>query len=107
MFNSGIQINKYVKKWLTGCEALLEKVPKRNMQPLMINPTERPIITWMHGPVEPDYSKSPDGLSFDNVDVAILIVSNDYEESCDIAEIVRNLLELHSYDDENISIPLI
>ena len=106
MYN-GIHINKYVKKWLTSDSKLLELVPRQNMAPLMISPTERPIITWAHGPIEPDYAKCPDGVVVDHVQVGILIVTNDYEQGVDICARVREILELQQYNDADIHIPLI
>ena len=49
----------------------------------------------------------PDGRSFDNVEVSIVVVSDDYEQSINIMSDVRELFEFSSFKDEQITIPLI
>jgi hypothetical protein len=100
---NGIHINKYIRKWLTESPAVTEIVPASNIQPLIISPAKNPFITYTHGPVHPDYSKQ--GKVVDEVQVAIACVSNDYEQSIDIASAVRDALEWHQYKDEFIYIP--
>lgn len=104
---NGIHVNKYIKRWLTGDTALCELVRRENMAPLQVAPTERPIITWSHGPIEPDYAKAPDGQVVDHLQVGIIVVTNDYEEGIDIAARVREIFEMNSYRDEHIHIPVI
>ena len=104
---NAIHINKYIKKWLQGSEKITAVVPKKNIAPLILNPTNFPIITFAHGAIEPDYSMLPEGRSFDNVEVSIVVVSDDYEQSINIMSDVRELFEFSSFKDEQITIPLI
>lgn len=104
MYN-GIHINRYVKRWLTSNQELLALCPKSNMAPLVISPSSYPTVTWMHGPIEPDYTK--DGVIVDKVEVEILIVSDDYEQAIDIAAAVRKAVEYQSYSDNDVTIPII
>lgn len=106
MFN-GIHINKYIKKWLQSSDEILALVPKKNIAPLVMEPTEFPLITFEHGTIEPDYAHLPDGRVVDKVQVSIVVVANDYEESIDIMSAVRNVFEYKSFKDEFIYIPLI
>ena len=100
---NGIHINKYIRKWLIETDAVTNLVPASNIQPLVIAPTRQPFITYTHGPIRPDYSKN--GKVVDEVEVAVACVSNDYENSIDIASAVRQALEWHQYRDEDIYIP--
>lgn len=73
------------------------------MVPLVVHPTEKPFISWERMSCTPNYTK--DGQIVDVVEVGMAIVSDDYEQSINIAERVRNLLEWKSYRDQNIHIP--
>jgi hypothetical protein len=100
---NGIHINKYIRRWLTGSTDITDIVPAKNIQPLVISPTKQPFITFTHGPIHPDYSKQ--GVVVDEVEVAIACVSDDYEQSIDIASAVRDTLEWQQYRDDDIYIP--
>ena len=100
---NGIQINKYVRRWLTGSEAVTSLVPVQNIQPLIISPSQQPFITFTHGPIRPDYSKQ--GQVIDEIEVAIAVCSTEYEDGIDIAAAVRDTLEWKSFNDGNIYIP--
>lgn len=104
---NGIHINKYIRKWLTENAEVTALVPKKNIVPLVISPTEQPFITFQHGPIEPQYAKVPDSVVVDSVEVLIAIVASDYEKSIEIADAVRKAIEYKSYEDEDIYIPLI
>lgn len=103
---SGIHINKYIRKWLTENPQVTEMVDRKNIVPLVISPASQPFITFQHGPIEPDYSKAPDGLVVDSVEVLIAVVATDYEQSVDIAQAVRSALEMMRYSDDYIYIPV-
>ena len=102
---SGININKYVRKFVQSCPELLEICPLSNIKPLILPPNKYPFISYVHGDIIPDYTK--DGLVRDNVDVLFACVSDDYEESINMAEIVRELLENKMYEDDDVLIPCI
>ena len=101
--DTGIQIGKYIKRWLQSDDELVSMVKKSNMVPLLVHPTEKPFISWERMSCTPNYTK--DGQIVDVVEVGIAIISDDYEQSINIAERVRNLLEWKSYRDANIHIP--
>ena len=104
---NGIHINKYIRQWLTGSTAVTDLVDKKNIVPLVVSPTEQPFITFQHGPIEVDYSKAPDSVVVDKVEVLIAIVAADYEQSIDIAAAVRQAVEYQCYEDDDIYIPVI
>lgn len=102
---SGININKYVRKFVQSCPELLEICPLANIKPLILPPNKYPFISYVHGDIIPDYTK--DGAVTDNVDVLFACVSDDYEESINMAEIIRELLENKMYEDDDVLIPCI
>lgn len=102
---NGIHINKYIRKWLTENSEVTSLVPAKNIVPLVVSPTAQPFITFQHGSIEPDYTN--DGCVVDHVQVLIVVVATDYEESIDIAAAVRKAVEYNKYEDENIYIPVI
>ena len=88
---TGISINKYICSILKNNTNLLNYVVSNNIVSLYINPTEFPFISIMRNSITPRYVK--EGLQEDNVLVQIDIISDDYENSITIAEIVRDILE--------------
>ena len=56
----------------------------------------------MHGNISSSYTK--DGWSEDTTEVTIICVSDDYGQTVDIAEAVRDLLENVQYKDDDIYI---
>ena len=56
----------------------------------------------MHGNISSSYTK--DGWSEDTTEVTIIAVSDDYSQTVDIAEAVRELLDNKAYKDEDIYI---
>lgn len=100
---TGLQINKYIKRWLQGDEELTALVQKKNIQPLVLAPTNFPFISFTHGDILPEYTK--DGCAYDSIPVVVAIVADDYEKCVDIAQKVRELLECKTYRDDEIWIP--
>ena len=99
---TGIQINKLFKRWLQNDSRLTEIVSPDNMKPLVLSPTSYPFISWTHDTIVPETTK--DGQIVDGVDELIAVVSQDYEESVRILEIIREKLEGKKYEDDDIYI---
>ena len=99
---NALSINKYINKFLTDSEEVTKLVKVSNIRPLVLAPTDFPYISFMHGNINSEYTK--DGLAEDTTEVVIICVSDDYGQTVDIAEAVRNLLENSAYKDEDIFI---
>jgi len=99
---NALSINKYINKFLIESEAVTELVEVQNIRPLILQPTIFPYISFMHGNISSDYTK--DGWYEDSTIVDIICVSDDYGQTIDIAEAVRELLEEKAYKDDDIYI---
>lgn len=99
---NALSINKYINKFLTESEAVTSLVSVQNIRPLILAPTIFPYISFMHGNISSSYTK--DGWSEDTTEVTIIAVSDDYSQTVDIAEVVRELLDNKAYKDEDIYI---
>ena len=99
---NALSINKYINKFLTESEAVTSLVSVQNIRPLILAPTIFPYISFMHGNISSSYTK--DGWSEDTTEVTIIAVSDDYSQTVDIAEAVRELLDNKAYKDEDIYI---
>lgn len=93
---SGISINKHIYKILSTDEKLKALVGK-NIYPIVAeNDCTMPFITFTKGTVRTTYFKV--GVARDIVNFSINIVALDYATTVDIAERVRQLLELRTSD---------
>ena len=99
---NALSINKYINKFLTASEAVTALVSVSNIRPLILAPTIFPYISFMHGNIVSDYTK--DGWFEDRTEVTIICVSDDYGQTVDIAEAVRELLDDKAYSDDDIFI---
>jgi DNA-binding protein len=99
---NALSINKYINKFLTESEAVTSLVSVQNIRPLILAPTIFPYVSFMHGNISSSYTK--DGWSEDTTEVTIIAVSDDYSQTVDIAEAVRELLDNKAYKDEDIYI---
>lgn len=99
---NALSINKYINKFLTESEAVTSLVSVQNIRPLILAPTIFPYISFMHGNISSSYTK--DGWSEDTTEVTIIAVSDDYSQTVDIVEAVRELLDNKAYKDEDIYI---
>lgn len=99
---NALSINKYINKFLTESEAVTSIVSVQNIRPLILAPTIFPYVSFMHGNISSSYTK--DGWSEDTTEVTIIAVSDDYSQTIDIAEAVRELLDNKAYKDEDIYI---
>ncbi len=99
---NALSINKYINKFLTESEAVTALVEVQNIRPLILAPTIFPYISFMHGNIQSSYTK--DGWYEDSTTVDIICVSDDYGQTVEIAEAVRELLEEKAYKDDDIYI---
>lgn len=99
---NALSINKYINKFLTESEKITELVKVSNIRPLVLSPTDFPYISFMHSNISSEYTK--DGWVEDSTEVVIICVSDEYSQTIDIAEAVRELLENSIYKDGNIFI---
>lgn len=99
---NALSINKYINKFLTESEAVTALVEVQNIRPLILQPTIFPYISFMHGNISSSYTK--DGWYEDSTTVDIISVSDDYGQTVEIAEAVRELLEEKAYKDDDIYI---
>lgn len=99
---NALSINKYINKFLTESEAVTSLVSVQNIRPLILAPTIFPYVSFMHGNISSSYTK--DGWSEDTTEVTIIAVSDDYSQTVDIAEAVRDLLDNKAYKDDDIYI---
>lgn len=101
MVNS-ILIGKKIFSILSKDTELKEAV-NGQIYPLLANKsTTYPFIVYSRDTIYPSYSK--DGNYQDEVGITVIVVSNDYEESVEIANKVRSDLELLTYEDDDIYI---
>ena len=99
---NALSINKYINKFLTESEAVTALVSVSNIRPLILAPTLFPYVSFMHGNITSSYTK--DGWIEDTTEVTIICVSDDYSQTIDIAEAVRELFEEKAYKDDDIYI---
>lgn len=99
---NALSINKYINKFLTESETVTSLVSVQNIRPLILAPTIFPYVSFMHGNISSSYTK--DGWCEDNTEVTIIAVSDDYSQTVDIAEAVRDLLDNKAYKDDDIYI---
>jgi len=99
---NALSINKYINKFLTESETVTSLVSVQNIRPLILAPTIFPYVSFMHGNISSSYTK--DGWCEDSTEVTIIAVSDDYSQTVDIAEAVRDLLDNKAYKDDDIYI---
>ena len=102
---TAININRFVRDWVKSDAELLQMCPLENIKPLILPPNKFPFVSYVHGEIIPQYTK--DGTAYDEVDVLFAVVSDDYEQTIDIATEIRSLLENKEYHKEDVDIPLI
>ena len=102
---TAININRFVRDWVKSDAELLQMCPLENIKPLILPPNKFPFVSYVQGEIIPQYTK--DGTAYDEVDVLFAVVSDDYEQTIDIATEIRSLLENKEYHKEDVDIPLI
>lgn len=98
-----IRITKYIRNFLLNNKELQKNVRPTSIFPLIANAnTNFPYIVMQRTGIRANYSKA--GLIDDNVTIEIICVSNDYSQSIDIAQEVRNTLDAKRFRDDDILI---
>lgn len=102
MTNS-LLITKYIRMILEQDKTLMKMIPIKQFFPIDAKLTTKfPFGVIMRTGMNDSLSK--DGLYEDVVSIEIIIVDDNYINSIEIANEVRNFLENHSYRDDNIFI---
>lgn len=101
---TSISLGKILKKIFCENEELTQLVEPKNICSMVLQPTNFPFISFRRNSTEFLYNK--DCPTEDRVSIDIICVSNNYAQSIEIAECVRELLESKVYKDseENILI---
>jgi hypothetical protein len=101
--DNSILAGKYLRKILIENEELMELISANKIFPLLANAdTTFPFIVYSRNNITPVYTK--DILTDNNAVFTVIIVSDKYTESLDIANAVRHSLEGYRYKDETINI---
>lgn len=99
--DNSLLIGKYIYKLLTEDETL-QKVSKK-IYPLVAKAeTTYPFVVYSRTSLYPTYCKN--GVIENTLDVQVIAVSDNYVESLEIANQIRNVLELKRYKDEDVFI---
>lgn len=96
---TSISIGKILKKIFSENDRLNQLVESKNICSLVLQPTNYPFISFRRNSTEFLYNK--DCPTEDRVSIDIICVSNNYAQSIEIAECVRELLESKVYKDSN------
>lgn len=96
---TSISIGKILKKIFCENEELTQLVESKNIVSMVLQPTNFPFISFRRNSTEFLYNK--DCPTEDRVSIDIICVSNNYAQSIEIAECVRELLESKVYKDSN------
>lgn len=101
-----ILIWKYLRPLLTENEELQEAMNVTKIYPLVYNDTEvtYPFIIYSRDNITPQYTKGIYGGWYNSMLIAVHVYSNDYTESVNIANLVRNALEWKTFQNEEIKI---
>jgi len=101
--DNSILAGKYLRKILIENEELMELISANKIFPLLANAdTTFPFIVYSRNNITPVYTK--DILTDNNAVFTVIVVSDKYTESLDIANAVRHSLEGYRYKDETINI---
>lgn len=105
MIDNTILIWQYVRPLLTECPELQAVMDVNKIFPLVAKEgTTYPFIIYSRDNITPQYTKGIYGGWINTLLLTVNVYSNDYEESVNIANIVRNALENKSIENENINI---
>ena len=96
-----ILLTKYIRKFLIDNTELQKLVKPTSIFPLIANQnTSFPYIVIQRTGIHCNYSKA--GLIDDNATVEIIAVSNDYSQSIDIAELIRETMDAKRFRSDEI-----
>lgn len=100
--NNSILIGKYIYQFLTESDEL-QSYLNGKVYPLIVDEDiTYPFVVYSRQDVVPSYNK--DGNYQDNISITIHIVSDNYVETLEIANIIRHIFELKRYADDKIAI---
>ena len=98
-----ILAGKYIRKILIENEELPAMIDTKKIFPLIANAdTTFPFIVYSRNNIVPTYTK--DYLTDNALTFTIIVVSDEYVQSLELANAVRHSLEGYRYTDEVISI---
>ena len=101
--DNSILAGKYLRKIMVENAELAALIDTKKIYPLIANAdTTFPFIVYSRTNLMPLYTK--DFLTENQVTFAVIVVSDKYAESLDLANAVRHSLEGYRYRDENIDI---
>ena len=101
--DNSLLIGKYIYRVLSEDEVLSDRVTSRKIFPLVANAdTTYPFIVYSRTDLTVEYCK--DGVVGNTVDFQIIVVSDNYVESLEVANQIRSILEMKRYNDEDICI---
>ena len=101
--DNSLLVGKYIYKLLAEDVVLYTKVTPKKIFPLVANAdTTYPFIVYARTGLMVDYCK--DGTIENRIDFQIVSVSENYVESLEVANQIRNILEMNRYKDEDICI---
>lgn len=100
--NNSILIGKYIYQFLTESSELQQYLNGK-VYPLIVDEDVLyPFVVYSRQSIMPRYNK--DGNSEDVINIVIHIVSDNYVQSLEIANIIRGIFELRRYTDNTIVI---
>ncbi len=85
-------INKAISNILNNSTDLKSKVGSKIYALLAPDNVTFPFVVFKRNSLTPEYTK--DGLAFDNTDIQVIIGAANYSDSVEVAQLVRNSLEL-------------
>lgn len=100
----GIKANKYIREILVADENITALVKPENIKVMVLQPTNFPFISIRRSALETQYNK--DIAYEDSVTCEITVVANEYSQSMEIAQTVRDILDYKVYlnREENVRI---
>lgn len=103
MITQAIKLTKYIRKFLLDNKELMKVVKPTSIFPIVANAnTKYPYIVMQRTGIRASYSKT--GHTEDNVTLEIIAISNDYSQSIDIAQLIRETIDGKRYRGDEIEI---
>lgn len=98
-----IKLTKYIRKFLLDNKELMKVVKPTSIFPIVAQAnTKYPYIVMQRTGIRASYSKA--GITEDNVTLEIIAISNDYSQSIDIAQLIRETIDGKRYRSDEIEI---
>lgn len=91
----GIKANKYIREVLAADDNLTDIVKADNIKVMVLQPTNFPFVSIKRTALETVYNK--DIPTEDLVTIEIAVVTNEYSEGMEIAQIIRDILDYKVY----------